>query len=646
MTLNNINGFSCIDDYVEDKINRYSKEEKNFKTLYSYMFSEKGNVLSEILEGYRIKKLTYGDCDKKIRTLSSSMSKALNDVPKNALVGLYMSNSVEWIQTFWSILMCGYRPLLLNARLPKTLLEQVIVDYDVKAVVSDSERFACPTIAVDEVYANDNGEVFEANDFGTEILFMSSGTTGGVKLCAYTGENFYYQICDSISIIKQCPQMREHYEGELKNLAVLPFYHVFGFIAIYIWFTFFSRTLVFLKDMNPQTLINTIKRHKVTHIFAVPLVWETVYKKAKAKIKERGEKTLKKFEHALNLSEKLGGLGGTFSKMAFKEVRDSLFGESVKFLISGGSALSNEALRFFNGIGYHMANGYGMTEIGIASVEISMKRSVRNKNSIGHPFENTEYSISDKGELLVRGKTMASRILRGDEVFITNFNEWFNTNDLARKEGDRFYLEGRKDDLLICENGENVNPELVERNLMCQGVKNLCLFAGNNGEPTLLISIERCYSVERLKAIQQEMQNRLKNEKLQDVVKTIRLTTDDLLSAGEFKISRHKVAEKYKTDFYQLIDAREINTYVQSALSQLETDVCRCIANVLEKSVNDVTLEADFFVDLGGTSLDYFVLLDKIKEEFHVEIALAKEEKLSTAKAFCNLIKAEAKNNK
>ena len=275
-----------------------------------------------------------------------------------------------------------------------------------------------------------------------------------------------------------------------------------------------------------------------------------------------------------------------------------------------------------------------------------MKRSVRNKNFIGHPFENTEYSISDKGELLVRGKTMASRILRGDEVFITDFNEWFNTNDLARKEGDRFYLEGRKDDLLICENGENVNPELVERNLMCQGVKNLCLFAGNNGEPTLLISIERCYSVERLKAIQQEMQNRLKNEKLQDVVKTIRLTTDDLLSAGEFKLSRHKVAEKYKTDFYQLIDAREINTYVQSALSQLETDVCRCIANVLEKSVNDVTLEADFFVDLGGTSLDYFVLLDKIKEEFHVEIALAKEEKLSTAKAFCNLIKAEAKNNK
>ena len=48
MKLSNIHGFATIDKYVEDKIKRYGAEEKNFQTLFSYMFSEKQNILKTL----------------------------------------------------------------------------------------------------------------------------------------------------------------------------------------------------------------------------------------------------------------------------------------------------------------------------------------------------------------------------------------------------------------------------------------------------------------------------------------------------------------------------------------------------------------------------------------------------------------------
>lgn len=639
MKLSNVNGFASIDKYVEDKIKRYSAEEKNFQTLFSYMFSEKENIITESADGYRIQKITYGECEAKIKTLSFVLSKRLQNIPHGAIVGLYMSNSLAWIQTFWSILSCGYRPLLLNSRLPKSILEQTLTDYNVAAVLSNGETFSVSTYMVSELFAEDNGTEYSPSVWGEEVLFMSSGTTGAVKLCAYTAENFYYQICSSGDIIKTCPQIRAHYKGELKLLALLPFYHIFGFSAVYLWFTFVSRTLVFLPDMNPQTLLSTIKRHNVTHIFAVPLVWTTIYKKALRNIRQRGEKTYRKFEKGLKTVNKLGWLGKRLSKSFFKEVREGLFGESVCFLISGGSAIEAETLRFFNGIGYHMANGFGMTEIGIASVERSMKAKMRNTGSIGLPFKGVEYNISDKGELLVRSKAMASRIWQDKEEKVTDFDAWFNTKDLVEKRGKGYYHQGRKDDLIVCKNGENLNPELMENKLYVSGVKSVCLFAGEEGKATLLVSIEPCFSKEKLQNVYERIKQKLVENHLQDEVEPISLTTDDLLETGAFKISRKKISAKYRAGGYRLINLQDADAYVENALSQLEEKICKCFAEVLQIEEKDVRMQADFFTDLGGSSLDYFVLIDALKAEFEVETAIADDVRLSTPQDFCDLLK-------
>ena len=97
----------------------------------------------------------------------------------------------------------------------------------------------------------------------------------------------------------------------------------------------------------------------------MPLFWETIHKIALKTIKSKGEKTLKKFEKGLKIYNTLSNsavLANKFSKIAFKQVRENLFGESVMFLISGGGGISKQTLQFFNAIGYRLVNGYGTTE--------------------------------------------------------------------------------------------------------------------------------------------------------------------------------------------------------------------------------------------------------------------------------------------
>ncbi len=639
MKLENIRGFSNIDEYVKDKLARYTKEEKSFETLFGYMFDEENNVMVETSDGYRIKKTTYGKFKEQILKSAPTLAKGLHDVPMGSMVGLYCSNCPEWIAVFWMILMCGYRPLLMNTRLPDAVLEEILSQYSVPAVISDEKAFSVRTLYKEDVVAVSE-EPMTARPWGDEVIFMSSGTTDNVKLCAYTGENFYYQICDSVRIVEQCPAIREHYEGELKQLTLLPFYHVFGFIAVYLWFGFFSRTFVFPKDLNPATVQNTVKKHKVTHIFAVPMVWEAVHKAALSKIRSRGDRTYRKFERAVGLVHRIDGrLGDTLARKLLGEVRQGLFGDSIRFLITGGSHIAPETLRFFNGIGYHLANGYGMTEIGITSVEKSVKKSILNSTSIGAPFGQTEYALGEENVLMVRGRTMASRILQNGQEQITDFDAWFTTNDLARCENGRYYIEGRADDLIVCESGENLNPVIAEEQIKVSGVDRLCVFASKEGAPILLASVPGCFSDEQIRRIHTEIRQALQTAKLESVITHIYFTHGTLISGNDFKVSRRKIATAFASGKISYFDPVYAKEHVQEWISELESEIRECFATALGRDAETIGVDDHFFQDLGGTSIDYFTLLGLLKNKFGLEWTDREGERLATVKDFWNDIK-------
>ncbi|MEE3491528.1 AMP-binding protein [Ruminococcus sp.] len=620
-----------IKDFVRSKLRAFEEQGLSMETLFSLMFQEKENIMYERSAGYRVESFSYGEVEKRIKARALSLSKLLSDVAPGSVIGLSMDNSLSWIECFWAILLCGFRPLLINLRLSQEPVEGAIRDCDVQAVVSDGRTYSVRTILCDEIEPVE--EPFTTREFGKEIIVMTSGTSRHIKLCAYSAEELFYQIKGSYSIIRECDTVKRHYQDRLKLLTFLPFYHVFGLVAVYIWFSFFSRTFVELKDMKPDTITGTVRRHHVTHLFAVPLFWETVYTQARKTIRLRGEETERKFEKAMALRDKLGdsSLGALFTRAAFKEVRENLFGDSIRFMITGGSSISKETMRFFNNIGYHLADGYGMSEIGITSLELSKKPSILNAGYIGKPMDGVEYRINDDGELEVKGKAIACYIIEDGEKKIIN-TDFFNTHDLAVCENGHYKILGRKDDLIVGISGENLNPNLIEPQLKLKDVNEVCLIGaldGVNTVPTLVVSVNRFISEEKLTALDHSLKKQLEEMRLNSEIKRILYVSDSLIVGDEFKLNRLRLKQQLEENGFHEVKPLGKDEGLQDALAKRLREF---FAAALDRSAEDIADGADFFLDLGGTSLDYFGMIAAMETEFSVKIST--EQNLSTVAAF------------
>ncbi len=637
MKLQGLANYKSLKELVIGKIKLFEKNLTEFSALFELMFSEEDNVLAEVMEGYKIKEITYGVAKKNAINSGAVLEELFKNFPKNSIIGLDMANSVKWIETFWAILLAGFKPLLINSRLPKSVLEDVIKTYDVKAVISDSTLFEnCETYLISNLQEKGCNREVSSFSFGDEVIFTSSGTQGSVKLCAYTAERFYYQVCDSLKIVTDCPQMIKGCDGKIKQLALLPFYHVFGFTAVYLWFGFFSRTFVFLKDLSPQTILNTVRKHKVTHIFAVPLVWETIYNRAIKAINEKDEKVVKKFNKGLKLAKK-NSFFKRLTKKGFFKVREQIFGESISFLISGGAGVGKNAIEFFNAIGYHIANGYGMTELGITSVELSPLDSVRNSLSIGKPLNHAEYKI-EKGNLWVKSSTRATRILFEGKETVTDFDKWFNTEDLAKECGERFFIEGRADDLLIGETGENLNPNVIEKLLTIEGVSEICLFLAKDGVPTLIAYCPKIYSKESVINIKDKLNAKILENNLGNEIRRVVLTLSPLLDDNDFKISRKSIAKKFDESRFEPLT---VESFDNLEISALQDRLQGLFAKILQKEKAEVGVDENFFSSLGGTSLDYFALIELIKDEMGVTLPIEETQKLSTIRSVEAYVKGD-----
>ena len=185
---------------------------------------------------------------------------------------------------------------------------------------------------------------------------------------------------------------------------VLPLYHIFGFTATFLWFSFFNIPFVLPESLTPEKIKEAALLTHPTHLLAVPLFWELIARKILQKVKE--SKKEQKFEKALKFSI---FLQKRFPKTGPKYVRNKLLkkylkqvlGSSLGFCVTGGTAVSEDTLRIINGLGYNLVNGYGSTEIGISSFSNTKNVKDRLLTTIGNPFTNYKYEVSPEKELLV-----------------------------------------------------------------------------------------------------------------------------------------------------------------------------------------------------------------------------------------------------
>ena len=247
--------------------------------------------------------------------------------------------------------------------------------------------------------------------------------------------------------------------------------------------------------------------------------------------------------------------------------------------------------------------------------------------------------LDENGRLLVRGKTRASRILVDRLETVTDPDAWFMTGDLMVCEDGRYFAKGRADDLIVCEDGENLNPHIAEEALRVSGIEKLCIFADVDKVASLVASLPGVYGKDRLAAILAALRASLAEAKLDKVIRRIYFTNESLLGTGEFKLSRKKIAAKIRDGRLRTFDPNKLDEVSEELFEDLENDLRECFATVLDRDIATIGRDSHFFLDLEGTSIDYFALLGKIKERFGIEIVNSEALHLATVSEFSAYLK-------
>ncbi len=611
---------------------RLADSGRTFEDIYRIVFSDPDAVMTEdaSLVG-RSRYRTYGQVQAEGEAIARGIFALTGKTGQ--YIGLYAENAPQWFSLFWGILQSGNHPYLINLRQPaefandalNRLNASAVVYLDDKAVpVSKKPCFSLKALCD----AGKNAPL--PPTFGNAFALSTSGTTLSRKICIYTGQNISAQILNILDMMDEAPGLLATYKGKIKHLMFLPLYHIFGLEAVFLWYSFWGSTFVFPPDMTPDNLLRTVRNHDVTHIFAVPLFWSAVERSVR-RTASADPRILKKLERGLCLSLKLQNLfppiGKFLASLLFSSVREQLFGDSVRFCISGGSAIQKGTLAFVNGLGYHLSNGYGMSEVGISSLDLARKPKHRINGTLGCPLTSVEYRINPEGHLEIRGASVCERIIV--DGIEKGLPEWFDTGDLMTCDNrGRYTISGRASDLVFGEDGENLNPDLAEQAFSLTSAKNFCILGDETNESLMMVvQISQEMPEEQRAQLQSEIHSGEAALPSSYRIRSIRFTSDPIMGAKDIKVSRARLRQQIQQGTVRLTETPEISRVAQATEeSDVKQTLRRLFEEILGVDGNTVPDRAHFMNDLGASSLDYFSLIAKIDESFGVTLEYETEQ--------------------
>ena len=636
---------------------------RQFSAIYrQIMTNNRKNVYAEYFNlNNKIKHYKYQKMDQNVKRFASYLRTKIK-AQENSRFILKMANSPAWGEMFWAILMSGFVPVLIDAKTPRDNVENLANQAKAVAIISDdNHEYSLTKIRVDNILQCSNDGKVDSK-WANEVVFSSSGTTGDAKLMVFNGENFVHQICCSLDMGKESVDiMYPSKYGKVKILAMIPFHHIFGFVAVFLWYTFYGKTLVFPKSNTPSDILLICQKVGITHVYSVPLFWDSLALSVTRKFAMQSEDKQKLLEKmiAYNLKEieyKDAGLAA--SPIAADKVKKMLLGSKVKYCISGGGYLSNETLRTINGLGYPLYNGYGMTEIGVTSVELSQDVRQRLLGQIGHPLHAVEYKINDDNELLVKSPTIHIReIIGGVEKDTALDNGYFHTGDIVALGDNGYLIKGRMKDVIINANGENIFPDELE--MYFRGlplITNLSVLGTVSKEKalhediTLVLELDDKATEEEIK----ELEKTIHAIKLPHDCKIdhIYLAKNRLPVANNMKVKRFVIKKEIEngSNKFVLINAKKVSkktrNFSEDAVKNILPQVRQLFSKVLVLPTFKIDDEDHWINDLGGDSMNYVELVQEIDHLFNIEIEEEKYGVLTCVNDFVEEIARLQKDNK
>ena len=380
---------------------------------------------------------------------SESFSCALEALgERGSHIAVTGATSYPWLVTYFGTVNSGSVAVPLDVSLPAEDLCELIDRADATVLVADELRkdlmeivkSRCPklrylismqkeesdeeTLSFRQLLREHEGVFgYEPEPDSLCTIMFTSGTTGKSKGVMLTQRN----LAENAT----CLDMK--IPPRTVILSVLPIHHAYC-LSMDILKGISLGSVICINDSLLRVAKN-IKLFQPNMILMVPLMIETM---------------AKKLEEVSGLPPKL--------------VKWQVFGKQFHTICSGGAYLPPAMIDLFDRYGITILQGYGMTECSpVISTTVSW--NIR-KESVGQLLPNCEAKTVDK-ELWVRGSSvMMGYYKMPEETAQTLEDGWLKTGDLGYADEDGFvYLTGRKKNLIITKNGENVSPEELENKI-------------------------------------------------------------------------------------------------------------------------------------------------------------------------------------
>ncbi|PHZ16213.1 acetyl-CoA synthetase-like protein [Rhizopus microsporus ATCC 52813] len=296
---------------------------------------------------------------------------------------------------------------------------------------------------------------FSEDDIRKDALIIHSSGSTGLPKPIYLSNQYLINIISFLHMIKEVDPEADGLARDDVFLNGVPLYHVFGFYCVFQMATIggsvvFTQNLPSSGDEIKHALIST----NATLMCAPPATLEQILHQVKVD---------KEFQEALR---------------------------RLRFILFGGAPLKRKTGEWFHKHGINLRVEYGTTEIG-AIMAANMNSKSDNwsamRSYIFDPrgndycvFETNDSSEPDIKHMYVR---------RDSPTLATNVSNrpdgGFSTGDLFKEHPDYpgYYIYiGRRDDILVMENGEKANPAPQESVIgQCPLVKQVAVFG--NGRP-------------------------------------------------------------------------------------------------------------------------------------------------------------------
>ena len=450
------------------------KKLKSFKELLELNYKKNEKAIAFIFKNTKKENInkTYGDFYHDVTIMSNYFSNNY----KGKHIALIGENSYNYLVLFFSIIISQNIAVVIDKDLDEQKINELLKKSDSKIIYYSpdytdidniTKKYKSFSINDIEETINENKYEFKDNKIKNKerVIFFTSGTTGSSKGVMLSEKNILSDIYGACSLFKP--------NGLV--FSCLPFHHAFGLITSVLK-PFYYGVPVFLNH-SLKNIVPEMKEVQPNTMFVVPVFIENFYKQIWKNA--RNSKKDKILKTMIRLSNSLLKIGIDLRKYFFRSICES-FGGNLEYIICGGAYLDKKYVKWFRSIGIEILNGYGITE---CSPVLAVNRNEYYKDgSVGQIVRDADIKI-ENNEILVKGDIVMLGYYK-DEASTKKVmqNGYFNTGDFGYLDKDNFlFITGRKKNLIILSNGENISPEAIEEKLSKdKGVCEVIVYESNN----------------------------------------------------------------------------------------------------------------------------------------------------------------------